>query len=282
MCKSAPLLDYCIRNIKEFSFETETIRLRTHASPFAKASVDRSQGTARLRRDYNEVHMLNRFLTRIPFNFFVILFLPLAAAQSLSTVSYRAAGVLPTYMKRGILYAVVAREGCGKDKGTYDSFAGSRDAYEHNPTVTAAREAHEEMISHHTMHLSPKQLERYIDPDKNHTTLVVVYQKFNYVLYVTRFDKYIDNFLRSFYGVLGRVNQFKYKEKDRIAIVAWDELKQAILQNKSQVCAEVLDPNTNRPIRCMITLRPILIKSLRPVFRGDGYQQGKNGKIRFY
>lgn len=226
--------------------------------------------------------MLNRFLTRSTFNFFAILALPLAAAQSLNTVSYRAAGVLPTYMKRGKLYAVVAREGYGKNKGTYDSFAGSRDSYEHNPIVTAAREAHEEMISHLTMHLSPKQLERYIDPDKNHTTFVLVHQKAQYVLFVTRFDKYIDTFLRSFYSVLGRVNQFKYKEKDRIASVAWEELKQAILQNKSQVCAHVVDPNTNKTIRCMITLRPILIKSLRSVFRGDKYQQGRNHKVRYY
>jgi hypothetical protein len=55
--------------------------------------------------------MLNRFFTRITLNCFAIFSLPLAAGQSLTTVSYRAAGVLPTYMKNGKLYAVVAREG---------------------------------------------------------------------------------------------------------------------------------------------------------------------------
>lgn len=204
------------------------------------------------------------------------------AAPSLSSTHYAAAGVLPTFVKKGIQYAVLSREAFGADKGMYDSFAGSRDPHEHNPTITAAREAAEEMISHRTLHLSVTQMERYIDPKKKHTTMVLAYPSFKYVLYITRFDKYINQFLGNFYPALNKSNDHKYKEKDRIAVVAWPALKDAILQNKNQVCADVYDPQTQRPFRCMITLRPIVIRCLRPLFRDDAYQMGKNKKIRFY
>jgi hypothetical protein len=205
-----------------------------------------------------------------------------AAVQSLSSISYSAAGVLPLFTKNNKLYAVLSREAYGRNKGTYDSFAGSRDAHEHNPTVTAARECAEEMISHRTMNLSVKQMQQYIDPRKKHTTMVLAYPSFKYVLFITHFDAHINAFLRNFYPVLRKTRQFKYREKDRIAIVAWDDLQHTILHNKNQVCAEVLDPYTNKATSCMITVRPIVLRCLRPFFRNNRYQSGQYKKIRFY
>lgn len=204
------------------------------------------------------------------------------AAPSLNAVQYAAAGVLPIFVKNGTQYAVLSREAYGSDKGMYDSFAGSRDPHEHNPTITAARECAEEMISHRTLHLSVVQMQRYIDPSKKNTTMVLAYPSFKYVLYITRFDKHMNQFLRSFYPALNKSNDHKYKEKDRIAVVAWHDLQQAIVQNKNQVCADVYDPQTHKPFRCMITLRPIVIRCLKPLFRNDVYQTGKNEKVRIY
>ncbi len=204
------------------------------------------------------------------------------STPSLNRIPYAAAGVLPIFVKKGTQYAVLSREAYGPDKGMYDSFAGSRDPHETDPTITAARECVEEMISHITLHISEAQMQRYIDQSKKNTTMVLAYPSFKYVLYITRFDKHINQFLRSFYPTLNKSNDHKYKEKDRIAVVAWHDLKQAIVQNKNQICADVYDPQTHKPFRCMITLRPIVIRCLKPLFRNDAYQVGKNKKIRFY
>lgn len=213
-------------------------------------------------------------------NFSGLLFAP--QAQTLSTMAYNAAGVLPIYMKNNTLYAVLGREAYGRDKGTYDAFVGKKEPFEHNPIITAAREGSEEMISHTTMHLTVNQLQDYINPKKQHTTMVLAHQQFKYVLFITRFDKHIHRFFNNFYRALKNANQFKYKEKDRIASVAWNDLKIAVMQNKNQVCGYVIDPQTNGERRCMITLRPIVGRALRPLFGGEEYENGKNKKVRFY
>lgn len=203
-------------------------------------------------------------------------------APTLSTMAYNAAGVLPIYMKNNTLYAVLGREAYGRDKGTYDAFVGKKDAHEYNPIITGARECAEEMISHTTMHLTVNQLQDYINPKKQHTTMVLAHQQFKYVLFITRFDKHIHRFFNNFYSALKNTNQFKYKEKDRIASVAWNDLKVAVMQNKSEVCACVIDPQTNGERRCMVTLRPIVGRALKPLFAGYEYENGKNRKVRFY
>ena len=227
-------------------------------------------------------YLFNRFNKQIALLSIATVYLTASAAQSLDTLSYNAAAVLPTYIKNNVLYAVLSREGYGKDKGTYDSFGGSRDPHEHNPTITAARECAEEMISHRTMHLSANTLQNYINPKKPHTTQVLAHQSFKYVLYITRFDRYINQFFNNFYGSLQKTHSFKHKEKDRIATVAWHDLKAAIVSNKNNVCANVFDPHTNQQKQCSITLRPLLIRSLKPLCMNYTYQTGTNKKIRFY
>ncbi len=216
----------------------------------------------------------------------VISDIPLHGSLSLKKFSYNAAGVLPIGTQkigRGThTYVILGREAYGRDKGTYDAFGGSRDPHEHDPLITAARECAEEMISHRTMKRSVKDIEKQINPRGHHTTMVLAHQRFNYVLYITRFDEHIEKFLGNFYRSLKKTHSFKHQEKDLIATVGWETLAYAIKENKNQVRANVIDPVTNESTRALITLRPLLIKSLKPFFMNYTYQTGTNKKIRFY
>lgn len=202
-------------------------------------------------------------------------------------VSYNGAGVLPIYVHKEDKFVVLGCERHGVDRGTYDSFAGARDAGEFNPTLTAARECAEELITHRTMRKNVSQLQDYIDVNHKNTELVIVSNRKQYVLFVVNFDQYIDSIKRSFYKTVKKPKiSSKYKEKDKLAFVSWNAFEEAIKNNSTAVIARVQEED---PIKCKLTLkkqtiqlRPILVSVMRPYFNNEQYQKGLHPKIRLY
>jgi 8-oxo-dGTP pyrophosphatase MutT (NUDIX family) len=202
-------------------------------------------------------------------------------------ISYKAAGVLPIYWHKGTKFVAVAREDSGTDRGTYDAFAGARDQGEHNPTLTAARECAEELVTHRTMGKGVSKMQAYIDVNHKNTELVIAHSRKHYVLFVVRFDHYIDRIKHTFYKAVKNPNlDRKYREKDKLAFVPWQEFKEAIKNNNAVVTAMVQeeDPKTHKLIlqQQTIRLRPILVSVMRPYFNHEQYQTGSHQKIRLY
>ena len=76
-------------------------------------------------------------------------------------------------------------------------------------------------------------------------------------------------------------------EKDRLAKVRWKDLEKAIVNQEDKndpvtVSAYVLDPEAKKFNKEIITLRPILVITLRPMFLGNRYERGENEKVRYY
>jgi hypothetical protein len=234
-----------------------------------------------------------------------------AQTFQLSKFDYKSAAVLPTVTKRNEKWAVLAREGYGiTKKHTYDAFSGGRDEGETDVTFSAAREFHEEAILEHVLRWGLKETERFINPDKTENTwLVIAYEKdkdinnpksriIRNVTFITNFNKYKTKFFNNFYDARKReIARYeaegipgKYRtttEKDRIARVRWTDLKYAIINQENPddsvyVCAEVMDPITQKFNKETITLRPILVITLRPFFLSKDYEKGENEKIRYY
>lgn len=223
-------------------------------------------------------------------------------APRLSDLRFKSASVLPYYRDRKkVKKVILSREAYGKDKMTYDDFGGSRDRGEDHPVVTAAREFYEEANIPKTVGLTLPQTQDYIDIAKTkNTKYIIAYsnkQGTCNVTFVTSFDPYKDALFKNFYDVRKHETRFHYKEKDRLAIVTWQNLKNAITgHNRNwfsrsffrastqniKVNALVQDPRTKKFHQQIITLRPFLVKKLRMFFMGDKYQQGLNKKIRFY
>lgn len=227
--------------------------------------------------------------------------------QKLTSIQFTGAAVLPIvqWEKTGqdnevhkTKYLLVSREAAGWDRGTWDTFGGSRDAHETNPLDTAAREFEEEGITAQTLDLDYAAVRNFIDPENGNTKMVLAkYMDDNgnqgtprfYVLYLTEFShKSIKAFREKFFQARAKAASPKYQEKDGIALVRWDDLEKAIKDNPSsmriQVVAHEFDPETkkNKPMKSMINLRPLMVKVLRPYMQENPYVQGENDKTRFY
>lgn len=226
----------------------------------------------------------------------------------LTTSGYKSASVLPVYTDHGSKYAILGREVYGtKDKYTYDDFGGSRDRGEKHPLITAAREFNEEGLLATTINLTLKNTENFIDINKNnHTEHIIAFKErsalknnstrtADNVTYITNFNDYKDEFFKNFYPALVRAQKSSktnkklrvYTEKDRIAIVNWGALKDSIMKQaqtgkRAIVRARVINPITRRQERQLITLRPYLVRKLRPFFLDAPYKHGLTKKIRFY
>jgi len=207
----------------------------------------------------------------------------IAHAIPLNHISYKAASVLPTWFVNDTLYVVLSREAYGSDKGTYDAFGGSRDPHEHNPLITAARECAEEMISHLTIDLSPDALVTYLDPTYDATNMVLVNEAIRYVLFITNFEHFMPAFIARFYTALQIATEFKYQEKDSIALVPWDTLETAVRNHETTVCATVFNRYEPSREECtFITLRPILSTMMELLFSDAPYYTPEHEKIRIY
>lgn len=229
----------------------------------------------------------------------------------LAKFDYKSVAVLPTFTQRNIKWAFLSREGYGiTKKYTYDAFSGGRDKGETDVTLSAAREFHEEGILWEALGLSLEYIEKFINPDKtDNTWLVIAYSKaknicnpkskdIRNVTYIVNFNRYKTKLFNNFYDArdreearyneLGVAGKHRHNtEKDRIAKVRWSDLKEAIINQENSsdpvcVCAKVMDPITRKFNNEAITLRPILVMTLRPFFLNEEYEQDENEKIRHY
>lgn len=218
--------------------------------------------------------------------------------QKLTAIQFTGAAVLPIVHWEKSKCLMVSREAAGWDKGTWDAFGGSRDPHETNPLDTAAREFQEEGITAQTLGFDYVSLRNFIDVSAGNTQMVLAkYMDDNgtqgtprfYVLYLTEFPYVlIKSFCENFFPARKKAKNHKYREKNGIAMVRWDDLERAIKNNPSttniQVPAYEFDPKTkkNKQTKSMINLRPLIVKLLRPYIQGYPCVQGENDKIRFY
>jgi hypothetical protein len=221
----------------------------------------------------------------------------------LAEFDHLSAAVLPTFTHRNIKWAILSREGYGKNKHTYDSFSGGKDKGEMHPIQTAAHEFLQEAILEPILNWNLNDAEMFINSKNGYTWVVVAYERtsgrvIRNATYIVNFNKYKTKLFNTFYDARAQ-EMARYDaantpgwhrvttEKDRLAKVRWTELEKAIVnqQNKNDpvtVSAYVLDPETNKFNKETITLRPILGITLRPFFLNRAWEQGENEKIRYY
>ena len=231
----------------------------------------------------------------------------------LDTLNYLSASVLPKYTHNKRDYVILTREARGNPQQqggklhTYDDFSGARDEGENDVLISAAREFHEEGILQGALGWN---LDKTIKFVKDNTSYVIAYTKdqdintpnnrgpISNVTYIVNFDAYATKLFNNFYTArdkeriryekLGKKPHYQVTmEKDMIASVLWDDLKNAIISQK----------NTNEPVRVQalvkdnkkdsfhkeeIVLRPFLPIKLRSFFLDQPYEKGENSKIRYY
>lgn len=220
---------------------------------------------------------------------------PASLAPQLSELKYTSASVLPYYLDRqGIKKVILADEAHGRDRTTFADFGGKRDRGETHPVQTAAHEFYEEAILPNTLGWSLPQTQDFIDIAKaqnTHFINVFSNKKMCHVTYLTDFTPYRNTLFKQFPIARKNATQHKFREKNRLAIVEWDNLKNTISKqqrswipknNPVRVSALVQNPRTGRFNTEIITLRPSFVMSLRPFFLNRPYVQGWSKKIRFY
>ena len=166
--------------------------------------------------------------------------------------------------------------------------------------ISAAREFHEEAILEKTLGWNLNDVIHYLDSDNNGMLTVVAYSKnknpqrpqskdIRNVTYIVDFNQYAKKLFNTFYTALTSEKAKKHRsttEKDRIAGVLLNDLKEAVIHKKDReavrISANVLDPKTNRFNKEQITLRPFLVEKLRQYFLDMPYDQGENAKTRHY
>lgn len=225
----------------------------------------------------------------------------------LDTYPCKSASVTPVYTHKDKLCVIPTREAEGKDqkkggkKYTYDDFSGGSEKKDTNPLASAAREFWEEAMLQETLGWNIEDTENFI---KENTLYAIAYTKdpnphnpksrdVRNVTYIVNFDKYADKLFANFYDAR-KSEQARYKklgtrrrhqhttEKDKIASILWDDLKEASITNKKTIWAAVKDPQTKRFKKEQVTLRPFFPSKLRPFFLDMPYEQGENDNIRHY
>jgi hypothetical protein len=224
----------------------------------------------------------------------------ITASIRLSSLNYKSASVLPYYHHNNKKWIILSREAFGADKGTYDDFGGAKDPGEKRPVATAAREFNEEGILSKIINITVPQT---IDLLRKNSSYIISYSNQRgtcNVTYITNFNNYKDQFFNNFYTARSNAHGRKYKEKDKIAVVTWNNLKYAIIKHAKQadsfmgrwfghfssqnvtVSALELDPTSLQFKPTTITLRPFLVKKLKLFFLNKPYAKEMNKKIRHY
>lgn len=227
----------------------------------------------------------------------------ITAPVRLSSLNYKSASVLPYYYDNNKKWVILSREASGVDKGTYDDFGGGRerDKGEQRPVVTAAREFYEEGILGKTINVTVPETVSLLKKNSSHIISYSNTRGTCNVTYITNFNDYKDQFFNNFYIARSNARNHKYREKDRIAVVTWDNLNNAIIKHAKQadsfmwrwfghlssqnatVSAMELDPATLQfKPAIIITLRPFLVKKLKLFFLNKQHTKEKNKKIRHY
>lgn len=199
------------------------------------------------------------------------------------------ASVVPVTHRQGHMYVLLAREAAGNDKGTYDAFGGSKDPGETHPNDTASRELAEE-----TVYLlgNEQHLRNYIDIDNGHTKNIIANYNKRFVVYITEFhhDK-LDKLIQEFHARRNSATSFKFKEKDKLAWIKYDDLKDTIANAPRDNTGRLITPimvkayvhEKSGQVCKTIPLRPVFASSLQRFFQGKpATDTGHNPKILFY
>lgn len=236
------------------------------------------------------------------------------AQFSLATYHHYSAGVLPSVMENGKRYFILSREAEGRKNKygkfhKYDTFSGSRDEGETHAIETAAHEFLQEGILERIFGWTLEYVKDFLKPENDNTEVIIAYsteakpeiphmRKARNVTYIVHFDKYKKTFFDKFHGARKEeVEQYKKDgtpkshwtnaEKDRLAKVAEDDLRKAIIDEEDPneivtVDALVMNPRTKRFKKEKIELRPLFTAASRLYFLGAPYEQGEHEKIRHY
>ncbi|HEX4069117.1 MAG TPA: hypothetical protein VHX42_03390 [Candidatus Babeliales bacterium] len=212
----------------------------------------------------------------------------------------KSGSVLPLYTHNKKTYVILTREAHGKDKRKYDDFSGGREKKDKHPRIASAREFYEEAILEKTLGWNLEDTIQFLNPKNSHTQAIIAYSKdknpqrpnsrdVKNVTYIVDFNKYAKPLFNNFYTALSEEKAKKNRsttEKDRIAGVLLEDLKEAIINKKDRrsvfVSANVLNPRTNSFTKEQITLRPFLVEKLFPDFLNMPYEEGENKKTKHY
>jgi len=204
---------------------------------------------------------------------------------SLTDIQWKSSSVLPFfYNNKGEKYAILSREAAGRARGTYDDFGGKAETYDLHPLESAAREFWEEAILKDTINLTLEQTKEYLDIDNTENTeSIIVYltDSSSNVTYITDFTNYYKDFFNNFYRVRKKQTRWKFKEKNKIAIVKWNDLACAVKSNVNKdtpvmVTATIINTRFSRRHKQDITLRDFFVIKTQPFFLNEDYQQGTN------
>lgn len=212
---------------------------------------------------------------------FCISDLSLRAAPRSIAYTFKSASVLPLCFHHGKKYVILGRETKGRYKGSYDNFGGGREPGENYPIETAAREFFEEANLLLTVGFTLQDIENYLDITRTHNVEVILAYNESFT-YIIDFQNYKKKFLKNFHKALQETTDPHFLEKDRIALVRWEDLERAVQNNLASIPALELEPSTLQLIATTITLRPYLVRQLKPFFMNHAYRQEMNHKIRFY
>jgi len=216
---------------------------------------------------------------------------PEVKTMELTEVKCSAASVLSFFINEdGDKCVILGQEASGCDKDTYDDFGGKLERCDKKPAVSAAREFWEEAILLYTIGMVRDDVVNYIDEYNSNTETVIAFkttrQPYHYMItYITDFTPYANVFFENFYKVRNTQKlSHEFREKNSIAIVKWEDLKNAIASTSGgnvHVYAKVLQ-NNGEKIYQKIPLRRIFSSKMRLFFQDKKYRAGSLEKIRFY
>lgn len=192
------------------------------------------------------------------------------------------------YAPDGTKYVLLSREAAGPDTGTYDAFGGAKDPGENHSNITAGRELAEE-----TVYLlgDAKYLIDYLDVNNGNTKNIIANRSGRFVVYITEFPySQIDNLINQFHQSRNQAKDWKYKEKDKLALISYDRLKNTIANAARDSSGKLITPilvkahvyEKNGEEYKDINLRPVFVNSLQNFFKGLPAQVGKHPNILFY
>lgn len=214
----------------------------------------------------------------------------------LSEIVCSGASVLPFFTEDGVKKVILGREGHGCDRGSFDDFGGGFErSCDRSPLDAAAREFHEEAIMRFSVpSLSTiEKVKEYIDPIKNNTTDFIAFKtrlrgtattpKY-LVTYVVDFSPHAQSLLSNYYPSFNQELKRSEKEKNALAIVAWDDLKAAVTKTpfgEVSVQAQFINKDGAREAKT-IRLRRIFSSKMRKFIAGQPSLPSGEAKMSVY
>jgi hypothetical protein len=223
------------------------------------------------------------FLDRLCILIFIASNLLAAPRTPLYEWPYQTAAVLPTYQIKQQKYVILAHNAVDPEKDAYGAFGGDREESELDPIKTAARIAYEGMIAKKTMGMTRKELKKYLASEHTQWVIASKVKNVGNVIYITDFGDHAQGLLHNFYSARQKTKKNKYQQKDRLAVVRWNDLEKAIKDGKHYVIANTINPRTHKrePSSKEIKLQSAFIKNLSGFFKRKVFKK-RNSKIRVY